>query len=158
MPKGLLAVPHKRQEQPWSCVPACARMLLASLGDEREEAEIARQLRSTLSGTFFKDLARLEEWGYSVSIEQGNLSALDILVTSGFPVIVSVHTSLLTYYPLPPWGAHAIVVVGASRATFSINDPEQLQGGTRVARGAFERAWAMRQHRLATIRPIERAR
>jgi ABC-type bacteriocin/lantibiotic exporter with double-glycine peptidase domain len=153
MPKGSPTVPHKRQEHPWTCLPACVRMVLSHFGDERDEADVAQQLRCTSSGTLFNEIVSLGEWGYDVRIEQGTLSRLVAVIGEGVPVVVSVHTSHLPYCPLPPWGAHAVVIVGASRTGFTINDPDQPTGGTRISRVAFENAWAMRQRRLATIRP-----
>ena len=40
MPSGWLSVPHFQQELEYSCVAACARMVLAYYGDVRSEAEL----------------------------------------------------------------------------------------------------------------------
>ena len=40
MPSGWLNVPHFRQEHEYSCVAACARMVLAHHGDVRTEADL----------------------------------------------------------------------------------------------------------------------
>ena len=40
MPSSWLNVPHFQQELEYSCVPACARMVLAFYGDIRTEAEL----------------------------------------------------------------------------------------------------------------------
>lgn len=155
MPKGSLAVPHNRQEQTWTCVPACVRMVLASLGDHREKADIAQQLKTTPFGTRLSDLFELERWGYQIEVAKGDLKLLDALLSDGVPVIVAVHTSHLPYCPLPPWDAHVVLVVGASRAGFIVNDPAQPNAGIRLSRGALNAAWALRRNQMATIRPIQ---
>lgn len=40
MPSSLLNVPHFQQEHEYSCVAACARMVLAYFGDVRDEADL----------------------------------------------------------------------------------------------------------------------
>lgn len=39
MPAGSTEVPHYKQSKPGTCLPACARVVLAALGDERTEEE-----------------------------------------------------------------------------------------------------------------------
>ena len=41
MPAASTPVPHYKQSNPGACLPACARMVLASFGDERTESELA---------------------------------------------------------------------------------------------------------------------
>ena len=151
MLNGCTGVPHRRQEQLWSCLPACVRMVLASLGDERSEAEIARQILTTEIGTQFEDLIELERWGYKVRIDAGTFGALEAQTASNTPVIVSVHTSHLPHFPLPPWSPHAVVVLNTTRAAVTIHDPEMLTPSINVRRKNFERAWARRGYRMATI-------
>ena len=47
MPSASLNVPHCKQEFHYSCVPACARMVLAFFGSHHTEAEL-RVLREVL--------------------------------------------------------------------------------------------------------------
>jgi ABC-type bacteriocin/lantibiotic exporter with double-glycine peptidase domain len=152
MPIGLLAVPHRAQEQPWTCVPACVRMILAYLGDQREESEIAGMVGTTPRGTRLADLTDLQSWGYDVSVIAGDVVTLERLIDGGVPAIISVHTSQLPYCPLPPWDAHAVVVIGTSQTGFTVLDPEKPDGGLRVGRGALQRAWGMRRFQMAIIR------
>ena len=44
MPAASTLVPHYRQSNPGACLPACARMVLAALGEERTEAQLATVL------------------------------------------------------------------------------------------------------------------
>ena len=44
MPSGWLSVPHFQQEHEYSCVAACAWMVLAHYGDMRTDAELRSRL------------------------------------------------------------------------------------------------------------------
>jgi ATP-binding cassette subfamily C protein len=44
-------LPFYQQEKPYSCAPACLRMVLAAYGIERSEEELRAQCRTELSGT-----------------------------------------------------------------------------------------------------------
>ena len=57
-----LAVPHFRQAQEFTCVAACARMVLAYYGRPLSEAEIAELLGTDETGTRFRDLTSLTVW------------------------------------------------------------------------------------------------
>ena len=127
-------------------------MILAYLGDEREESEIAGVVGTTPRGTRLADLTALQSWGYDVSVKAGDLATLERLIDEGVPAIISVHTSQLPYCPLPPWDSHAVVVIGTSRTGFTVLDPEKPNGGLRVKRGVLQRAWGMRRFQMAIIR------
>lgn len=43
---GSTRPPHYRQSKPGACLPACTRMVLAALGDERSETELAKLMGS----------------------------------------------------------------------------------------------------------------
>lgn len=51
MPAVSTPVPHYQQRSPGSCLPACARMVLAALGDDRSEAQLAVTMGSYEFGT-----------------------------------------------------------------------------------------------------------
>jgi hypothetical protein len=62
MPSSWLNVPHFRQELEYSCVAACARMVLAHYGDIRTEAELRSLLDTRPTGTRAGNLMRLSGW------------------------------------------------------------------------------------------------
>jgi hypothetical protein len=51
MPSSWLSVPHFQQEHEYSCVAACARMVLAHFGDIRTESELRSLLDTQPTGT-----------------------------------------------------------------------------------------------------------
>ena len=51
MPAGSTPVQHYRQSSPGACLPACVRMVLAAMGDERTEQQLAATLGSYEFGT-----------------------------------------------------------------------------------------------------------
>ena len=59
MPSSWLNVPHFQQEFEYSCVAACARMVLAHFGDLRTEADLRLLLDTQPTGTRAGNLMRL---------------------------------------------------------------------------------------------------
>src|SRR5438105_5616318 len=59
MPGSWLSVPHFHQELDYSCVAACARMVLAHYGDIRTEAELRLLLDTRQTGTRAGNLMRI---------------------------------------------------------------------------------------------------
>jgi ABC-type bacteriocin/lantibiotic exporter with double-glycine peptidase domain len=59
MPSAWLSVPHFQQELEYSCVAACARMVLAHHGDSRPEADLRLLLGTQPTGTRAGNLMRL---------------------------------------------------------------------------------------------------
>ncbi len=59
MPSSWLNVPHFRQELEYSCVAACARMVLAHYGDIRTESELRLLLDTQPTGARAGNLVRL---------------------------------------------------------------------------------------------------
>jgi len=107
-----LSVPHFRQEHPHTCLPACARMVLAYWGQEHTEEELAQAFDSVpLWGTRPEAVVTgLESLGYhGLWFENANLERLVDLLSHGWPVIVFLRASDL---PHGRAGLHAVVVVG----------------------------------------------
>ena len=61
MPGASLNVPHFKQEFPYSCVPACARMVLAFFGSHHTEAELRVLMRTDPNGTPVRRLTELTQ-------------------------------------------------------------------------------------------------
>jgi ABC-type bacteriocin/lantibiotic exporter with double-glycine peptidase domain len=78
MPVNLRNVPHFKQEFPFSCLAACARMILAFYGVLHTEEEIRRQLGTGPHGTPARSLFLLRSLGFEVRIEESNLRSLRI--------------------------------------------------------------------------------
>jgi hypothetical protein len=63
MPGASLNVPHFKQEFRYSCIPACARMVLAFFGQQHTEAELRTLMKTGPSGTPVRRLTELTYWG-----------------------------------------------------------------------------------------------
>src|SRR5262245_59936511 len=110
MPSVSLTVPHCKQEYHYSCIPACARMVLAFFGRQHTEAELRALLRTDPNGTPVRRLTELRHLGFDVAFVTKDIAGLAASLTSGVPPI-----ALLTTGSLPYWSLscdHVAVVVG----------------------------------------------
>ena len=139
MPAASTLVPHYRQSNPGACLPACARMILAALGDERTEAQLATVLGSYEFGTPASRVTRLTKLGYQVQFGPSSLDELQIHLEHGLFPIVFVRADLL------PWadfgGFHALVLTGITPTDVVLHDPALDDGPTRLSVDGFLLAW-----------------
>lgn len=63
MPSDWLQVPHFNQGRDGRCLPTCARMVLAYLGREVDEPELARLLKTRSFGTPADNIRLLSRLG-----------------------------------------------------------------------------------------------
>ncbi|PSF32652.1 hypothetical protein C7H19_21215 [Aphanothece hegewaldii CCALA 016] len=135
-----------RQETPFSCVPACLRMVLSEQGFTLSEAELRNLCDCTPLGTeALKAVDAVRQLGFTKSAKLTlNLQELISLVDLGFFPIVFVN--LLPIDGIR--GGHAIIVVGVESNQVSVYDP--LQGERIIDRSTFETAWAM-MHNLTIL-------
>jgi len=86
-------VPHFEQELDYSCLAACARMVLAFLGAEYTEAELRALLKTRPGGTSPVNLMlRLPALGFTADVQTGSQPELRQYVEAGHPCIVHVWT------------------------------------------------------------------
>jgi ABC-type bacteriocin/lantibiotic exporter with double-glycine peptidase domain len=97
MPSVSLPVPHFEQSRDGACLPACVRMVLAYLGDDRSEAEIAALLGTKSYGTPISHVMRLRDWCHVADITALSRPELAILLDQSTPVIARVWTGFLSY-------------------------------------------------------------
>lgn len=139
MPTASTPVPHYRQSNPGACLPACVRMVLAALGDERTEAELASVLGSYAFGTPASRVTRLSTLGYQVLFGSNSLGELKRHLEHGFFPIVFVRADLL------PWthfgGFHALVLIEITPVDVALLDPALEDGPTRLSVDGFLLAW-----------------
>ena len=151
MPTGPLPTPHRRQETPWTCVPACARMVLEHHGQSCTEEQVANLLGTTPVGTRSAHLRRLEAWGFSVDRTQLSVAQLEACLADGLPVIACIHTG-----PLPHWDAddpHSVVVVGITSGSVLMHDPASDAGPVTCTLDEFRQAWSCTANLAAVIAP-----
>jgi hypothetical protein len=65
MPGASRNVPHSKQQFGYSCIRACARMVLAFLGRRQTEAELRTLMRTDPNGTPVRRLTELTHLGFS---------------------------------------------------------------------------------------------
>lgn len=127
-------------------------MVLAFFGHDVPEAEIAQLLGTDDTGTKFDDIVSAGSLGFQVTISKGSLADLQIVYSSGIPLIVAVHTLHLPNYPAPG-GKHSLVVAGATRGRVCVYDPDRTKAPEFIGATQFERAWKARQSLTASIVP-----
>jgi ABC-type bacteriocin/lantibiotic exporter with double-glycine peptidase domain len=149
MPKDWLPVPHYRQSGGGQCLPACARMVLAYLGFDLQEAKVAKLLRSYTFGTPASNIRYLESLGLSVTFGPMSISRLGAHLQKGTPCIIFVQIGELPYSKSE--GFHAIVVVGLSEQTIYVNDPALDTGPQAVPLDDLRLAWSEFEYEGAVI-------
>jgi len=139
MPAGSTPVRHYRQSSPGACLPACVRMVLVMLGDERAEEQWVAILGSYEFGTPAGRVTRLIELGYQVQFGPSSLEELQSHLERDLSPIVFVHAGLL------PWtdfgGFHALVLTEISPTDVALLDPALDDGPTRLSKDGFLLAW-----------------
>ncbi len=135
-----------RQETPYSCVPACLRIVLSSFELDVSEAELRTLCDCTPFGTeALKAVDALRSLGF-VRTAKWTLS-IDELITqlsSGFIPIVFINLLPIDGIKI----AHAVVVIAVDETNVSVYDP--LQGERILQRFTFDPAWAM-MHNLSIV-------
>ena len=140
MPNVLLPVPHFEQSRDGTCLPACVQMILAYLGDERTEADLATLLGTKEYGTPIRQAERLWQDGYDVQCCQLARTDLETYLNDGLPVIVRVWTAMLDYWTITT--SHVVVIVGYDERSVFLNDPAFSTAPQQVVWDAFLAAWA----------------
>jgi len=141
--------PFYRQETPYSYVPACLRIVLASFGLELPEAELRNRCDCTPFGTeALQAVDTARRLGFLQTMKHTlSPGELEAQVQHGLYPIVYVNM-------LPIDGVmdgHALVVIGFDPAGIAVYDP--LHGERLLPRATFESAWAMMHHLAILVQP-----
>ena len=152
MPRLLLNVPPRRQEQRSDCLPACVAMALDYLG----RPMLYRRLLSLLGARDFGmpagNILRLNESGIGVytTLTHSNLDDVRSHLLADRPVIALISTADL------PYGSenadHALVIVGMDDNIIYVNDPCFDQSPQSVSRSHFELAWLRFDNMCAVLK------
>ncbi len=151
MPTNLLNIPHYEQAQAGSCLPACARMVLAFWQHKANESALAQLLGTRYFGTPAPNIHRLEQLGFFVIYESGSLSAIKRQLDKNIPCLVFVQTGILPYWEENT--AHVIVVLGIDETTIFVNDPAFENAPQAIPIEYFLLAWSEFDYRYAVIQP-----
>ncbi len=139
-------LPFYPQETPESCVPACLRMVVASLGVEIAEAKLRDLCDCTFEGTSALqavDVAR--SLGFAQTSKQTlTLADLETVVTNGNTPIVFVEMEPINGI----YQVHALIVVNITPFAVQVLDP--ATGERTIPRQVFLVAWAAR-HNLTIL-------
>ena len=149
MPDDYLPVPHRKQNDDATCLPACVAMILAYLGRHLEQSKIARILGTTELGTRSSNVSRLATLGLTVEYEEGSANKLRSLLSKGIPCIIFLWTGNLSYWQRDT--PHAVVVIGLTEDMVLLNDPAFQEAPIRVSLGEFLLAWCEFEYRYATL-------
>jgi len=124
-------------------------MVLATLGDERTEAQLATVLGSYEFGTPASRVTRLTRLGYRVQFGPSSLDELQLDLEDGLFPIVFVRADLL------PWtdfgGFHALVLTAITSTDVALHDPTLDDGPTCLSVDGFLLAWEEFDCLAATI-------
>lgn len=156
MPTVLLPVPLLSQSDKATCLPACARMVLAFLGQDASESLLVNLLGTDVAaGTPFSRIQRLARRNYRVTYGPLDEATLRATIAGGYPVLVQLRTFMLDYW-LPEDTSHAAVVVGYDDRYVYLNDPAFSEAPQRVLWDGFLAAWEEYDRIAAIIQPSAR--
>lgn len=114
-------------------------MVIAALGDERSEAQLAAAMGSYEFGTPASRVKRLNKLGYQVTYGALSFEQLRAALAQGLYPIVFVRADVL------PWadfgGFHAVVLTEISEDAVLLHDPAQDEGPTQLPMAHFLLAW-----------------
>lgn len=135
-----LNIPSYTQLEPYSCLPACIKVVLQFYGTDIPEQAIQRACSTTPGGTLpHQALAGIQELGWEATlISAGSINFLFRCISHGHPVIVFLEVSDLPYGET---GAHAVVVCGFENGEIIYMDPS-LGCEVTLDLGTFLHAWA----------------
>ena len=151
MPSSWLNVPFFQQELEYSCVAACARMVLAHYGDVRTEAELRLLLDTRPAGTRTGNLMRLSGPAFEIYLRPSSLVDLEKMLAENQPPIVFLKTGSLEYWSMDI--AHTAVVIGFDTTTVALHDPYFATVPQTTSLQSFEKAWAQTGKFIAFLRP-----
>jgi ABC-type bacteriocin/lantibiotic exporter with double-glycine peptidase domain len=154
MPGNWLSVPHFQQEFEYSCVAACARMVLAHHGDVRSEAELRLLLDTQPEGTRAGNLMRLSGPAFEVYLRPSNLTELEKMLADKQPPILFLQTGFLEYWSIGIF--HMAVLMGLDAATVALDDPFFAAAPQTTSLRSFEQAWAQTGQFMAFVRPRQK--
>jgi ABC-type bacteriocin/lantibiotic exporter with double-glycine peptidase domain len=134
-----------KQETPYSCVPACLRMVLSTFELFMSEAELRLNCDCTPFGTeALKAVDAVRNLGFSRTVKCNHtIDELAQLEVNLYPIVF---VNLLPIDGVKV--AHAMVVVALAQGIVTVYDP--LQGERNLPRSTFDTAWAM-MHNLTIL-------
>jgi len=135
-----------RQETPYSCVPACLRIVLSGFELDISEAELRKLCDCTPFVTeALKAVDAVRNLGFTKT-SKSTLSIEELVTQINSGLIPIVFINLLPIDGIKV--GHAVVVIALDHANASVYDP--LRGERILLRSTFDTAWAM-MHNLSIL-------
>jgi ABC-type bacteriocin/lantibiotic exporter with double-glycine peptidase domain len=140
-------LPFYKQEKPYSCVPACLRMVLAAQGQIVSESDLRERCDCTFLGTeALNAVDAMRAMGFSNSSKCTlKITELIVKLNAGLYPIVFVNLLPIDGINDP----HAIVVTAIDEDEVQMSDP--LQGERLLPRSTFDTAWAMMRNLTISV-------
>lgn len=137
---------HYSQAYPFSCVPACIRIVLSAYEFEVSEVTVRELANCDETGTKPSNAVKAaKELGffdsYVANLDMPQLT--QILSEDTYPIV---------YLRFPQGGDHAVVVTGITQENVSILDPEDAVR-TSLNKSNFEEMWRLKNHLTIVINP-----
>jgi len=136
----ILPVPHYQQAHPYSCIPACARMILAYYGQEYSEKALTQAFNTIpFLGTQPDNIVSgLETLGFhALWFENATIERVLEILDANWPLIAFVRAQDL---PHGRAGIHAVVIIGMENDTIICLDPT-LTETLHVNQSSFMSLW-----------------
>ena len=144
-------LPFFKKETPYSCVPACLRIVLSHFGIEASEDELRLRSLTSLWGTNASDaIACVKSFGLQAEeVREATVENLREWLNHGlFPIL------LIDPRPIRgEVGRHAIVTEGISENQLLYLDP--LTGRRVLGLHVIEQAWRLNHYRVILISPSQ---
>jgi len=121
-------VPFFKQENWYTCGPACLRMVLAYLGIIKTEEEVTEACGTTELGTTSMQMSvAFQKYGIKASsVKNANINDLKHEINEIRPIIILIDPSYI-YGSLSGFG-HFIVIVGFEDGEIVYHDPDEPDG------------------------------
>lgn len=145
----LLPVSHIIQRQQADCLATCVAIVLEYLVVPYNYNGLLKQLQITAFGAPFSNIRDLRILGVVVAFRKGDIGYLRQCLHRGWPVIVAVDTTQLSYWEEDT--NHAVVVIGIDRHTIALSDPGITHAPQLVALDEFELAWLENDYVCAVL-------
>lgn len=149
MPADSTPVQHCQQSRAGACLPACARMVLAALGEEFSEAQLAAVMGSYEFGPPASGITRLRRLGYQVEMGPASLDELRWHLERGRYPIIFVRAAFLSWADFG--GLHAMVVGGMTATHAYVFDPALDSGPTPLSLDGLSLAWEEFDRLMAVV-------
>lgn len=132
MPNNLSKIKFFHQEKPYSCAAACLRMVAATIGIERTEAEIRQMCHTDFRGTHIDDLVSAARQ-LGLNAEKCNANIADLTT-------VKYAIAYLDMFPISGMPSiHAVVIEEVSDTV--VIDPSV--GNRLLSLEQFQQAWRL---------------